>query len=49
MTVRMGKNIFAFVADIFMLEFSLPICMTLDKPIKKIMQTYISEYTEYLK
>lgn len=36
MIVRMGKNIFAFVADIFMLEFSLPICMTLDKHIKKV-------------
>ena len=36
--VRMGKNIFAFVADIFVLEFSLPICMSLDKPIKKILK-----------
>ena len=40
MTVRMGKNIFAFAADIFVLEFSLPICMTLDKPIEKIMNVH---------
>lgn len=38
MSVRMGKNVFAFVADIFMLEFSLPICMSLDKPIKNILK-----------
>ena len=37
MIVRMGKNVFAFVADIFMLEFSLPICMSMDKPIKKTL------------
>ncbi len=36
MIVRMGKNIFAFIADIFVLEISLPICMSVDKPIKKI-------------
>ena len=34
MLVRMGKNVFAFVADIFVLEFSLPICMSLDKIIQ---------------
>lgn len=38
MLLRMGKNIFAFVADIFVLEISLPICMLLDKPIKKILK-----------
>ena len=38
MIVRMGKNMFAFVADIFVLEFSLPICMYLDKPIKKVLK-----------
>ena len=35
MVVRMGKNVFAFVADIFVLEISLPICMSLDKPINR--------------
>ena len=39
MLVRMGKNVFGFVADIFVLEFSLPICMSLDKPIKKLLTT----------
>lgn len=38
MLLRMGKNIFAFVADVFVLEISLPICMYLDKPIKKILK-----------
>lgn len=38
MIVRMGKNVFAFVADVFMLEFSLPICMSMDKPIKKTLK-----------
>ena len=38
MIVRMGKNVFAFVADIFMLEFSLPICMSMDKQIKKTLK-----------
>ena len=38
MIVRMGKNVFAFVADIFVLEFSLPICMSMDKPIKRILK-----------
>lgn len=38
MAVRIGKNFFAFVADIFVLEVSLPICMTLDGQIKKIIK-----------
>ena len=37
MVVRMGKNIFAFVADIFVLELSLPICMLLDSQIVKML------------
>ena len=37
MVVRMGKNVFAFVADIFVLELSLPICMTMDKYVKKVL------------
>ena len=36
MVVRMGKNVFAFAADIFVLEISLPICMSLDKVLKRI-------------
>ena len=38
MLLRMGKNVFAFVADVFVLEFSLPICMALDKPLQRIMK-----------
>ena len=38
MPVRMGKNVFAFVADIVVLEISLPICMALDGVIRKIMK-----------
>lgn len=38
MIVRMGKNMFAFAADVFMLVFSLPICMSMDKLIKKELE-----------
>ena len=38
MAVRIAKNMFAFVADIFVLEISLPICMTLDKQVQKILK-----------
>lgn len=38
MAVRMGKNVFAFVADIFVLEISLPICMSVDKHLQKILK-----------
>jgi uncharacterized membrane protein len=38
MAVRMAKNVFAFVADIFVLEFSLPICMSMDRTIQKVMK-----------
>ena len=38
MIVRMGKNIFALIADVFVLEFSLPICMLMDKQIKKTLK-----------
>lgn len=38
MAVRIGKNIFAFVADIFVLEISLPICMVLDKKLRGIIK-----------
>ncbi len=39
MIVRMGKNVFAFIADIVVLEISLPICMSVDKPIRKGLKT----------
>ena len=35
MIVRMGKNVFAFVADVFVLACSLPICMSMDKILRK--------------
>ena len=38
MAVRMGKNVFAFVADIFVLELSLPVAMSVDKQIRKIVK-----------
>ena len=34
--VRVGKNIYAFIADIVVLIVSLPICMTLDKTARKM-------------
>ena len=37
--VRIGKNLFAFVADIFVLGMSLPLCMLLDKKLSNILQT----------
>ena len=37
MAVRMGKNVFAFVADVFVLEISLPICMAADSHLQKIL------------
>ena len=36
MAVRMGKNVFAFVADVFVLELSLPVCLSLEKPIRRL-------------
>ena len=38
MAVRMGKNVFAFVADVFVLEISLPICISLEKPVQRILK-----------
>lgn len=34
--VRVGKNVYAFVADLVVLLVSLPICATLDKQAKKM-------------
>ena len=39
MAVRMGKNVFAFVADVFVLELSLPICAALDKPVGRLLRS----------
>ncbi len=38
MAVRMGKNVFAFAADVFVLEVSLPICMFLDGPVRRMLR-----------
>ena len=38
LVVRLGKNVFAFAADIFVLEISLPICMSLDPVLKKMFK-----------
>ena len=36
MVVRIGKNVYAFVADIVVLIVSLPICAVLDKTARKM-------------
>ena len=36
--VRMAKNIYAFVADIFVLMFSLPLCEILDPHLRRIVR-----------
>jgi hypothetical protein len=36
MTVRIAKNVYAFVADVVVLVVSLPICVALDKHAKKL-------------
>lgn len=38
MAIRMGKNVFAFVADIVVLEASLPVCMLMDKKIRALFK-----------
>ena len=40
-TVRVGKNVYAFVADVVVLIISLPICVTLDKTAQKIFPKLI--------
>lgn len=42
MIVRMGKNMSAFIADAVMLIVSLPICMTLDKTVRKMFPRLFS-------
>ncbi|MBR1531291.1 MAG: ECF transporter S component [Eubacterium sp.] len=37
MALRVAKNVYAFVADIFVLEISLPLCMTLDSKLQKLI------------
>ncbi len=43
MAVRIGKNLYAFVADMVMLIVSLPLCITLDKPARKLFPGLIKE------
>ena len=39
--LRVGKNVYAFVADLVMLAVSLPICLTLDKTVRKLFPTLV--------
>ena len=43
MIVRMGKNTAAFIADAVMLVVSLPICMSLDKTVRKMFPKLFSK------
>ena len=43
MIVRMGKNMAAFIADAVMLAASLPICMSLDKTVRKMFPKLFSQ------
>ena len=36
--LRAGMNVYAFVADVAVLLISLPICVVLDKPAKRLMK-----------
>ena len=38
MMVRVAKNFFAYVADVVVLLISLPICVSLKRPIEKLMK-----------
>lgn len=35
--LRLANNIYAFIADVFVISFSIPICWSLDKYIKKLI------------
>ena len=37
LALRIANNIYAFVADVFVISFSIPICWMLDKHIKRLM------------
>ena len=41
--VRMGKNLYAWVADVVVLLLSLPICMTLHGTIRKLFPKLVTE------
>ena len=41
--IRVGKNIYAWAADLFMLIVSLPICMILDKTVHKLFPKLTGE------
>lgn len=47
MPVRMAKNIYAWAADLFMLVVSLPICMNLDRTVKKMFPKLFSEKPDH--
>ena len=44
--VRVGKNVYAWAADLFMLLVSLPICMRLDRVVKKLFPRLLPEKAE---
>ena len=41
--LRIGKNVYAWAADLFVLLFSLPICMTLDGTLRKMFPKLTAE------
>lgn len=45
--VRVGKNVYAWAADLFVLLLSLPICMTLDKTVRKMFPRLFEEETSH--
>ncbi len=45
--VRVGKNFTAWVADLITLLLSMPICMTLDKTVKKMFPKLVTEPSDH--
>ena len=43
---RTAKNVYAWVADLVMMIASLPVCLMLEKPVKKIFPGLIAEQKE---
>ena len=41
--VRVGKNLYAWIADMVVLLLSLPICMSLDKTVRRLFPRLVSE------
>lgn len=44
--VRVGKNFYAWIADMVVLLLSLPICMTLDKTVRKMFPKLVERPAE---